>query len=186
MPTLPDQDTETGPEASRPVVGRRFPSAKKRFQLEQLQGDEEMGAKQEKFIEEFCALWGDGTLETKPDVERIVSMMAEDAEWQLWVPGGPTIRGRAALREEILRQMQYATNNKCNIVNVVSTDTMVMQERSDWAVLGGRPCPHQMVAIYELDENGLIKRWREYLDMEDLNRKRSADVATAFLAEQAV
>src|ERR1700732_413198 len=134
-----------------------------------------MGLAQERFLEEFCAAWGDGSSDKKPDVEKIVSMMAEDAEWQLWVPGGPTIRGRNALRQEIHRQMRFATNNKCNIVNVLSSDTMVMQERSDWAVILGRPCPHQMVAIYELDENGLIRRWREYLDMADLTRKMGAD-----------
>jgi limonene-1,2-epoxide hydrolase len=134
-----------------------------------------MGLAQEKFIAEFCDAWGDGSLEKKPDVEKILSMMSSDAEWQLWVPGGPTIRGREALRAEIHRQIRIATNNKCNIVNVLSSDTMVMQERSDWAVILGKPCPHQMVAIYELDENGLIKRWREYLDMADLTRKMGAD-----------
>ena len=141
-----------------------------------------MGAAQEKMLEEFCAAWGDGSSETKPDVEKILSMMAEDAEWQLWVPGGPIIRGRAALRAEIGRQMQYVTNNKCNIVNVLSSDRMVMQERSDWAVMLGRPCPHQMVAIYELDDNGLIKRWREYLDMKDLDQKRGVEAEKAHLA----
>ena len=130
-----------------------------------------MGIAQEKFIADFCDAWGDGSLETKPDVERILSMMSEDAEWQLWVPGGPVVKGKAALREEIHRQVRIASNNKCNIVNVLSSDTMVMQERSDTAVILGRPCPHQMVAIYELDEKGLIKRWREYLDMADLTRK---------------
>jgi limonene-1,2-epoxide hydrolase len=35
--------------------------------------------------------------------------------------------------------------------------------------------PHQMVAIYELDDKGLIKRWREYLDMADLTRKMGED-----------
>jgi limonene-1,2-epoxide hydrolase len=134
-----------------------------------------MGVAQEKFIKEFCDAWGDGSLEKKPDVEKILSMMSEDAEWQLWVPGGPIVRGRAALREEIQRQMRIATNNKCNIVNVLSSDTMVMQERSDTAVILGKPCPHQMVAIYELDEAGLIKRWREYLDMADLTRKMGVD-----------
>jgi limonene-1,2-epoxide hydrolase len=114
----------------------------------------------------------DGTFETKPNVEKILSMMSDDAEWQLWVPGGPTIRGREALRREIHRQMRFAPNNKCNIVNVLSSDTMVWQERSDTAIIRGRPCPHQMVAIYELDEAGLIKRWREYLDMADLMRKQ--------------
>jgi limonene-1,2-epoxide hydrolase len=134
-----------------------------------------MGLAQEKFIQEFCEAWGDGTFERKPDVEKILSMMSEDAEWQLWVPGGPIVRGRAALREEIHRQVRIATNNKCNIVNVLSSDTMVMQERSDTAVILGKPCPHQMVAIYELDSAGLIKRWREYLDMADLTRKMGVD-----------
>ena len=134
-----------------------------------------MGVAQEKFIREFCQAWGDGSFEKKPDVEKILSMMSEDAEWQLWVPGGPIVRGRAALREEIHRQIRIATNNKCNIVNVLSNDKMVMQERSDTAVILGRPCPHQMVAIYELDDAGLIKRWREYLDMADLTRKMGVD-----------
>ena len=134
-----------------------------------------MGVAQEKFIREFCEAWGDGSFEKKPDVEKILSMMSEDAEWQLWVPGGPIVRGRAALREEIHRQIRIATNNKCNIVNVLSNDKMVMQERSDTAVILGRPCPHQMVAIYELDDAGLIKRWREYLDMADLTRKMGVD-----------
>ena len=138
-----------------------------------------MGLAQEKFIREFCEAWGDGSFEKKPDVERILSMMSEDAEWQLWVPGGPIVRGRAALREEIHRQMRIATNNKCNIVNVLSNDKMVMQERSDFAIIRGRPCPHQLVAIFELAAAGLIKRWREYLDMADLLRKQGTDEAFA-------
>lgn len=136
-----------------------------------------MGLRQERFVEEFCDAWGDGTDESRPDVEKILSMMADDAEWQLWVPGGPVIRGKDALRQEIHRQMGIATNNKCNVVNVVSNDRMVMQERSDTAIVRGKPCPHQMVAIYELNEDGLIQRWREYLDMYDLITKQgSTDV----------
>ena len=138
-----------------------------------------MGLVQENLLKEFCDAWGDGSFEKKPDVEKILSMMAEDAEWQLWVPGGPTIRGRDALRQEIHRQMRFATNNKCNIVNVLSSDTMVMQERSDYAIIRGRPCPHQLVAIFEFDAAGLIKRWREYLDMADLLRKQGTDEAFA-------
>ncbi len=130
-----------------------------------------MGQRQEDFIREFCDVWGDGTAETKPQVEKILSMMSEDAEWQLWVPGGPIVKGREALRAEIHRQMAMATNNKCNIVNMLSSDRMVMTERADQAIIFGRPCPHQMVAVYELDEDGLISRWREYLDMADLTRK---------------
>ena len=75
--------------------------------------------------------------------------------------------------------MSFATNNKCNEVNILSNDRMVMQERSDTAIIMGRPCPHQMVAIYEFDDDGLISRWREYLDMADLTRKMGIDEAAA-------
>jgi limonene-1,2-epoxide hydrolase len=134
-----------------------------------------MGIKQENLVREFCAAWGDGSDESRPDIEKILSMMSEDAEWQLWVPGGPVVKGKAALRTEIQRQMGFATNNKCNEVNILSNDHMVMQERSDWAIMLGKPCPHQMVAIYEFDENDLICKWREYLDMADLTRKMGVD-----------
>jgi limonene-1,2-epoxide hydrolase len=130
-----------------------------------------MGLKQENYIREFQDAWGDGTAETKPDIEKILSMMSDDAEWQLWVPGGPTYKGKKALREEIERQMRIATHNKCNEVNIVSSDRIVMQERSDTATILGKHCPHQMVAVYELDDDGRIKKWREYLDMADLTRK---------------
>jgi limonene-1,2-epoxide hydrolase len=134
-----------------------------------------MGKQQEDFVRSFCDAWGDGSDASRPDVEKILSMMADDAEWQLWVPGGPIVKGKAALREEIMRQMGFATNNKCNEVNIVSNDRMVMQERSDTAIILGRPCPHQMVAIYEFNSEGLISHWREYLDMADLTRKMGVD-----------
>ena len=130
-----------------------------------------MGQAQEELIREFCDIWGDGTPESRPQVEKILAMMAEDAEWQLWVPGGPIIRGRKALRKEIERQMSFATHNKCNIVNIVSSDRVVMTERSDYAVVRGVPMPHSMVAVYELNAQGLITAWREYLDTADLARK---------------
>ena len=76
-----------------------------------------MGKVQEDFIRSFCAAWGDGSDASRPDVDTILSMMTEDAEWQLWIPGGPIIKGKAALRAEVERQMEFATNNKCNEVN---------------------------------------------------------------------
>ncbi len=130
-----------------------------------------MGKKQEDYIREFHAAWGDGTAETKPDIEKILSMMSENAEWQLWVPGGPVIRGKEALRKEIEHQSKIATHNKCNEVNILSNERMVMQERSDTAYIMGKWCPHDLLAVYELDEDGRIMKWREYLDMVDLGKK---------------
>jgi limonene-1,2-epoxide hydrolase len=134
---------------------------------------------QQTFVEAFCEAWGDGTAASKPDVERIIAMMAPDAQWRLWVPGGPLIQGREALRAEINRQIAYSGHNRCNTVHAVSNPRVVIQERSDWAVLLGRPCPHQMIAIYELDDDGLIVGWREYINMADLDRKRGVKAEVA-------
>ncbi|WP_296261211.1 MULTISPECIES: nuclear transport factor 2 family protein [unclassified Pseudomonas] len=131
-----------------------------------------MGLKQEQRVREFCQAWGDGTAGSRPAVEQILAMLSEDAVWQLWVPGGPVIRGREALRQEILRQMSYVTHNLCTIKHIVSSDSIVMTERDDYAVSGGRPMPHSMVAVFELDAQGLICAWREYLDTADLAQKK--------------
>jgi limonene-1,2-epoxide hydrolase len=129
---------------------------------------------QEEIIRKFCALWGDGSAEMRPQVEEILGMMTEDAQWQLWVPGGPVIIGKDALRVEIERQMSFSSHNKLNILNIVSSDRVVMTERSDYALVRGVPMPHSMVAVYELNDEGLISAWREYLDTADLARKSGA------------
>lgn len=135
-----------------------------------------MGLRQEQIIREFCAAWGDGTATSRPQLDTILNMMSEDAVWQLWVPGGPVIRGRAALRDEIQRQMSYVTHNHCVIRNIVSSDSIVMTERDDYAVSSGKPMPHSMVAVYELDAEGKITAWREYLDTADLAKKKGVSL----------
>ena len=133
-----------------------------------------MARQQEEIIRRFCALWGDGSAEMRPQVEEILGMMTEDAQWQLWVPGGPVISGKDALRVEIERQMSFSSHNKLNILNIVSSDRVVMTERSDYALVRGVPMPQSMVAVYELNDEGLISAWREYLDTADLARKSGA------------
>jgi limonene-1,2-epoxide hydrolase len=138
-----------------------------------------MGQIQEDFIREFCDCFGDGSYESRADIDKILSMMAEDAEWQIWVPGGPIIKGRENLRIEFERQKSFMRHNKCNIINIVSSDKVVMTERKDDAVLYGKNAPHHMVAVYVLNEQGLIKEWREYLDMLDLTQKMGVSVSGA-------
>lgn len=131
-----------------------------------------MALEHEKFILDMLAAWGDGTDGSRPDVDRIMATFADDAVWQLWVPGGPVIEGRDALRKEIERQMSYVTHNRCTTRNIVSSDRLVMTERDDYCISNGVPMPHSMVAVYELNEQGLISAWREYLDTADLAKKK--------------
>ena len=132
-----------------------------------------MGVREESIVREFCDAWGQGVRD--PDVGKIVSMFAPDGYWQLYMPSGPKIQGREALRAEILRQMSYVDKPECNIVNILSSDTAVVTERRDYITKNGVRALHYLIAIYELDRDGLITAWREYFDTRDLAQQTRSD-----------
>jgi limonene-1,2-epoxide hydrolase len=136
-----------------------------------------VGKAQEDVVLEFMAAWGDGTQE-KPDIDKIVSMFAEDAVWQLWIPGGPTLRGRAAIEKDIHRQLVFATYMRCGLINMTSDDRTVSTERLDHFISNGTKIDHYLVAVFEVDEDGKIAAWREYFDSADINRQLTAVAAT--------
>jgi limonene-1,2-epoxide hydrolase len=129
-----------------------------------------VAAAQEEVVSRFMRLWGDGTVEL-PAVDAIVEMLTEDAVWQLWVPGGPTLRGRAAIRRDIGRQVTFATHMRCGPTRVASTDTTVFTERLDTFRSGEVTVQHALVAVFELEPDGLISAWREYFDPGDVDRQ---------------
>jgi limonene-1,2-epoxide hydrolase len=129
-----------------------------------------MAAEQEAVISRFMGLWGDGTVEL-PDVDAIAGMLAEDAVWQLWVPGGPTLRGREAIRRDIARQVTFATHMRCGPTHMSSTDRVVFTERLDTFRSGAVTVQHALVAVFEVDDDGLISAWREYFDPGDVDRQ---------------
>lgn len=131
-----------------------------------------MGAVQEAFIRDFLDAWGDG--ESDPDSERILAAFAEDAEWQLWLPGGPILRGREAIGKDIERQLRFCNKMKCGLVSITSSDTQVLTERHDTFVAGGITVDHYLMAVYDLDAEGKIKAWREYFDVGDVDRQLKA------------
>lgn len=136
-----------------------------------------MGASQEAIVERFMGLWGDGTVE-QPDVEAIVSMFTEDAVWQLWIPGGPTLCGREAIRRDIARQVTFARFMRCGPAHIASTDRVVFTERLDTFRSGEVTVQHSLVAVFEIEPDGLIAAWREYFDPGDVNRQlKSANAA---------
>jgi len=132
-----------------------------------------MGAEQEAIVSRFMNLWGDGTVE-EPDVDAIVEMFTEDAVWQLWIPGGPTLRGRDAIRADIARQVTFARFMRCGSINMASTDRIVFTERLDSFRAGEVTVDHALVAVFEVEPDGRISAWREYFDPGDVNRQLAA------------
>lgn len=129
-----------------------------------------MGAQQEDVIRRFLDAWGDGETEL-PDIDVIVDCFAEDATWQLWVPGGPTLRGKEAIRADIHRQVKFSTHMKCGLLGIASNGTSVMTERRDSFRSGESTVTHCLMAIYDLDENDKIVSWREYFDYKDIEKQ---------------
>ena len=70
-------------------------------------------------VADWCIL----VTRSDPDSERILAAMAEDAEWQLWMPGGPVLRGREAIGKDIERQLRFCNRMKCGLVSITSSDT---------------------------------------------------------------
>jgi limonene-1,2-epoxide hydrolase len=129
-----------------------------------------MGAEQEAIVSRFMGLWGDGTVE-EPDVDAIVSMFTDDAVWQLWIPGGPTLRGREAIRRDIARQVTFARFMRCGPIAMASTDRVVFTERLDTFRSGEVTVQHALVAVFEIEADGLISAWREYFDPGDVGQQ---------------
>ncbi len=127
-------------------------------------------AAKEAVVLRFMAAWGDGTQE-EPDIDTILSMFTEDAEWQLWIPGGPTLRGREAIAADIQRQLGFATYMRCGLRYIGSNDRQVFTERSDQFTTNGVQIDHHLVAIFDVTDDGLISGWREYFDPDDVNRQ---------------
>jgi limonene-1,2-epoxide hydrolase len=136
-----------------------------------------VGATQEKLIGRFLEAWGDGLTE-RPDTQAIGEALSEDVTWQLWLPGGPTLRGKAAVLADIERQLQFATHMRCSVITMTSDDTTVVTERLDTFRSGDRAIEHSLCAVFELDDEGKIVAWREYFDVADLNRQLREAKAT--------
>src|SRR5258706_14857218 len=117
-----------------------------------------MGQRQEAIVRDFLSAWGDGV--RAPDVEKIASMFAPDGHWELYVPGGPVIRGRVAIAAEIRRQLGYVSSPRCGLVHIVSNERMVATERVDHFVRDGKTVRHALMAMFDLDGDGLITAWR--------------------------
>jgi limonene-1,2-epoxide hydrolase len=128
-----------------------------------------MSSSEEAVVREFMAAWGDGSQET-PDIEKIMSMFAEDAVWRLWIPGGPTLKGRAAIRKDIERQLTFATFMRCGPIHIASNGPVVFTERLDSFVTKGRTIEHYLMAVFEVVD-GRITAWREYFDTKDIDRQ---------------
>lgn len=113
-------------------------------------------------IESFIAAWN------RNDLEAVFDMMATDIVWDN-VPMGPVqgIEGCRALLAQFppYEAIEFVTHH------IVAKGNIVMTERTDRFLIGGRWREIRLMGIFELDDAGLITKWRDYFDMVEFQRE---------------
>lgn len=110
------------------------------------------------FIDAFRVSW-------PADFDRALAPLAEDASYQITVPTIAPIRGRAAIKSELLRMQSKVADQKHEMKNVAASGNVVFTERVDQSLRHGHWVAIPLVAVFEVNERGEIAAWREYLDL---------------------
>lgn len=99
-----------------------------------------------------------------PDFNEAVTMFAENCECYVVYPTTPPVRGRQALKEELQRQARDSSNPKVVINAVASNGRQVFVERVDSFITMGKPLVISINSVFDVNDDGLIEGWREYMD----------------------
>jgi limonene-1,2-epoxide hydrolase len=113
----------------------------------------------------------------RPNLDRVLALFAEDATYQINVPARDKLVGRDAIVGELNRQAGDYEDCVCEILTVVSNDRFVVTERVDHVTMlhDGKRVSNPLLAIFEINDDGLIQNWREYWDALSLSLRMGVD-----------
>ena len=133
-----------------------------------------MGAREEKIVLDFIGAYRDSW---PADLEKACEPLAEDAYYQICVPTMAPVHGRANIVAE-QRQMQNTgcEDQKHDMISVGSSGKVVFTERVDHSKRNGKWTPVPLVAVFEVNDEGKITAWREYLDLFNVARSHGMTV----------
>ena len=120
-----------------------------------------MGDRAEATIRRFFEAW------KRNDPDEIVSFLREDAVYT----DGPrgTHRGSAAIREMVVQANKLTPGGfEVAVRSLVSDGTLVMVERIDRFQARGQTFGMDVAGAFEVDDQGLIYRWRDYFDLKEI------------------
>ena len=106
-------------------------------------------------IRDFLGAW------ERRDTEHIVDQFTDDAIYHS-IPLAPIV-GKQAIRE-FVAGFADVPPGRLVIHHQVASGNVVMNERTDYITINGRPVTLPICGVFEI-ENGRIKAWREYFDL---------------------
>lgn len=113
-------------------------------------------ANNEQVIGDFIAAW------SRLDVEELVQYFCEDGVYHN-MPTKP-VAGHEALRPFIAAFLKDWTSTEWDVLNLVSKGDIVIAERLDRTMVGGKPVNLPCCGVFEM-QDGRIKVWRDYFDI---------------------
>ena len=137
-----------------------------------------MGADQEAAVRAFLAEFETDQSDSALYVERLLSHMSSDARYQVIAWEDPHV-GADAIRGELLRQAAAYRDFRCEIYAIASADQTVFTERTDSMILRGKPVTVHIAGVLEVDAEGKITAWRDYLDSREVSVQLGADEGSA-------
>ena len=120
----------------------------------------------EKIVSDLFAAW------TRLNLDEVMNYFADDAVWDN-VPKAPA-KGRAAIREMTQGFMKDASAFTAKILKSVHDGNTVFNERVDTIVMkSGKKADIPVAGMFELNDAGKIKLWRDYFDLGTFTKQIS-------------
>ncbi len=120
----------------------------------------------EKVVNDLFAAW------TRLNLDEVMGHFAEDAVWDN-VPMAPA-QGHAAIREMTQNFMKDVRAFSAKILKSTHDGKVVFNERVDTLVMkSGKKADIRVAGMFELNDAGKIKLWRDYFDLATFTKQVS-------------
>ncbi len=123
-------------------------------------------------VRKFHAAW------RQSDLDELVGFFSDDA---VYTDGPRGVHsGIDAIRAELGAMVKMVPSTKIDIKTLVANGGTVMVERVDNFTIADRPFDLEVAAVFEVDNDGRITRWRDYYDLKSIqDRTAAAGVAAS-------
>ncbi|MBY0275624.1 nuclear transport factor 2 family protein [Candidatus Binatia bacterium] len=112
----------------------------------------------EQIVQRFCAA------AARRDVTELGAYFTEDAVYHN-IPIAP-VTGRAAIEATLAQFLGSATSCEFEMRAIAANGNVVLTERVDRFVLGGKSIALPVMGTFEITTDGKISAWRDYFDMQ--------------------
>jgi limonene-1,2-epoxide hydrolase len=121
-----------------------------------------MSTSAESVVREFLAGWED------PDANKLVGFFSTDA---VFIEPAGTYQGSDAIKAAFENLIKLFPSIKIHVKTLVADDNHVIAERLDIAQVHGHPFEMEICAVFDVDSEKRITRFRDYYDFREIEER---------------